>query len=124
MCPCPASTTAGRSVPACSRQRRGRRRGGAGRAGPTRPRGHCVGERVRRATVEQDQRREGAAAVAARRRSRRRAGEQEKLTRARASGGDGNEVSVLGSAEEVAEGCCRRRGHARAAPVRGGLGWG
>jgi hypothetical protein len=64
MCPCPVSTTAGRSVLACSRRRRGRRRGGAGRAGPTGPRGHCGGERVRRATVEQDQRREGAAAVA------------------------------------------------------------
>jgi hypothetical protein len=101
LCPCPASTTAG------SRRRRGRRRGGAGRAGPTGPRGHIGGERARRVTVEQDQRREGAAAVAARRRSRRRAGEQEKLTRARAPGGDGDAVSILGSAEEVAEGCCR-----------------
>jgi hypothetical protein len=61
--------------------------------------------------------------MAARRHSRRRAGEQEKLTRAQASGGDGDEVSVLGSAEEVAEGCCQRRGHARAALVRGGSGW-
>jgi hypothetical protein len=42
--------------------------------------------------------------VAARRRSRQRAGEQEKLTRARAPGGDGDVVSILGSAEEVAEG--------------------
>jgi hypothetical protein len=87
------------------------------------PRGHYGGERARWVTVEQDQRREGAAAVAARRRSRRRAGEQEKLTRARAPGGDGDAVSILGSAEEVAEGCCQRRGQARAAPVRGGSGW-
>jgi hypothetical protein len=61
--------------------------------------------------------------VAARRRSRRRAGEQEKLTRARAPRGDGDAVSILGLAEEVAEACCRRRGQARAAPVRGGSGW-
>jgi hypothetical protein len=61
--------------------------------------------------------------VAARRRSRRRAGEQEKLTRARAPGGDGDAISIHGLAEEVAEGCCRRHGEARAAPVRGGSGW-
>jgi hypothetical protein len=42
--------------------------------------------------------------VAARHRSRRRAGEQGKLTCARASGGDGDAVSVLGSAEEVTKG--------------------
>jgi hypothetical protein len=70
MCPCPAETSAGRSVLARSRWRRGRRRGGAGRAGPTGPREHCGGQRARRATVEQDQRRGGAVAVAARRRSR------------------------------------------------------
>jgi hypothetical protein len=58
--------------------------------------------------VERDQRRGGAAAVAARRRSWRRAGEQGKLTRARAPRGVGDVISVLGSAEEVAEGCCRR----------------
>jgi hypothetical protein len=42
--------------------------------------------------------------VAARRRSWRRAGEQEKLTCARAPGGDGKAISILGSTEEVAEG--------------------
>jgi hypothetical protein len=62
--------------------------------------------------------------VAARRRSQRRAGEQEKLTRARASGGVGDAVSILGLAEEVAEGYWRRRGEAQVAPVRGGSGWG
>jgi hypothetical protein len=62
--------------------------------------------------------------VVARRRSQRRVGEQEKLTRARALGGGGDSVSILGLAEEVAEGCCRRHGEARAAPVRGGSGWG
>jgi hypothetical protein len=98
MCPYPASTTVSRSVPARSRRRLGRRWGGAGRAGPTGPREHCGGERARRATMERDQRRGGAAAVAARRRSRRRAGEQEKLTRARAPGGD-DAISILGSAE-------------------------
>jgi hypothetical protein len=99
---------AGHSVPARSHRRRGRRRGGAGRAGPTGPREHFGGERARRATVERDQRWGGAVAVAARRRSRRRAGEQGKLTRAQALGGVGDVISVLGSAEEVAEGCCRR----------------
>jgi hypothetical protein len=103
MCPCPASTSAGRSVPA-----RSRRRGGAGRAGPTGPREHFGGERARRATVERDQRWGGAAAVAARCCSRRRAGEQEKLMCARAPGGFGDAISILGSAEEVAEGCCRQ----------------
>jgi hypothetical protein len=89
MCPCLASTSAGRT-------------------GPTGPREPCGGERARRATLERDQRRGGVAAVAARRRSRRRAGEQEKLTCAQAPGGVGDVISVLGLAEEVAEGCCRR----------------
>jgi hypothetical protein len=40
--------------------------------------------------------------VAARRRSRRKAGEQEGLTRARAPGGKGVSISILGSDEEVA----------------------
>jgi hypothetical protein len=42
--------------------------------------------------------------VAARRCSQGRAGEQKKLTLARAPGGDRDTVSILGSAEEVAEG--------------------
>jgi hypothetical protein len=45
--------------------------------------------------------------VAARRRSWRRTGEQGDRTRARASEGVGEVISVLGSAKEVAEGCCR-----------------
>jgi hypothetical protein len=61
--------------------------------------------------------------VAARRRSQRKAGERDDLTHARASGGNRDVISILGSAEEVAEGCCRRCGRARATPVRGGLGW-
>jgi hypothetical protein len=62
--------------------------------------------------------------VAARRRSRRRAGEQEGLARARAPGGKGELISILGLVEEMAEGGCRRRGKVRAAPVRGGSEWG
>jgi hypothetical protein len=52
MCPYPASTTAGRSAPVCSRRRRGRRQGGAGRAGPTGPRDCCGREHARQATVD------------------------------------------------------------------------
>jgi hypothetical protein len=62
--------------------------------------------------------------VAARRRSQRKAGERDNLTRAGASVGKGEAISILGLVEEVAEGWCRRRGEARAAPVRGGSGWG
>jgi hypothetical protein len=58
--------------------------------------------------VEHCRRRGGAAAAAARRRSQRKVGERDDLTRARASGGDGDAISILGLAEEVAEGCCRR----------------
>jgi hypothetical protein len=78
---------------------------------------------ARRAEVEPCRRRGGAAAVVARRRSQRKADEHDDLTHARAPAGVGDAISVLGSAEEVAEGCCRRRGQARAAPVRGGSGW-
>jgi hypothetical protein len=63
---------------------------------------------ARRARVEHDRRREGEAAVAVRRRSQRRAGEQGDRTRARAPGEVGDAIPVLGLAEEVAEGCCRR----------------
>jgi hypothetical protein len=42
--------------------------------------------------------------VVARRRSQRRAGEQEGLSRARALGGKGEMISLLGSGEEAA-GC-------------------
>jgi hypothetical protein len=41
--------------------------------------------------------------VTARRRSWRRTGEQGRLTRARAPGGDGDAVPILGSGEEVAK---------------------
>jgi hypothetical protein len=44
--------------------------------------------------------------------------------RARAPGGDGDAISILGSAKEVAEGCCRRCDEARAAPVRAARGGG
>jgi hypothetical protein len=62
--------------------------------------------------------------VAARRRSQRRAGEQVGLTCARAPGGKGESISILGLVEEIVEGGCRRRGEVRAAPVRGGSEWG
>jgi hypothetical protein len=42
-------------------------------------------------------------AVAARRCSWRKAGEQEEVTHARAPGGDGDAVPILGSGEEMAE---------------------
>jgi hypothetical protein len=42
--------------------------------------------------------------MAAHRRSRRRAGEQEGLSRARAAGGKGESISILGSVKEVTEG--------------------
>jgi hypothetical protein len=51
--------------PACSRWR-----GGAGRAGPTEPRGCCGGERARWTTGKPSYRPGGATAVAVRRRSR------------------------------------------------------
>jgi hypothetical protein len=57
-------------------------------------------------------------------RSRRGAGEQGEVTHARAPGGNRDAVSSLGSAKEVVEGCRRRRGEVRAAPVRGRLGVG
>jgi hypothetical protein len=106
--PCPASTAAGRSAPARSRLRRGHRRGGTGRVGPTGPRELFGRGGARRARVEHDRRWGGAAAVTARRRSRRRAGEQGDRTRARAPGEIGDAIPVLGLAEEVAEGCCRQ----------------
>jgi hypothetical protein len=62
--------------------------------------------------------------VAARRRSQREAGERDHLTRAGASLGKGESISILGSVKEIAEGGCRRRGEVRAAPVRGGSEWG
>jgi hypothetical protein len=62
--------------------------------------------------------------VEARRRSQQKAGEHDNLTRAGAPVGKGEAISILGSVEEVAEGCFRRRGEARVAPVRGGSGWG
>jgi hypothetical protein len=58
--------------------------------------------------VDHDRRRGGAAAVAAHHRSRRRTGEHGDLKRARAPGGVGDVIPVLGLAEEVAEGCCRQ----------------
>jgi hypothetical protein len=99
---------AGHSAPVRSRRRRGYRRGGAGRAGSTRPRELYGRGGARRATVEHDRRRGGAAAVAARRRSWRRAGEHGDLKRARASGGDGDAIPVLELAEEAVEAGCRR----------------
>jgi hypothetical protein len=62
--------------------------------------------------------------MAARRRSQWEAGERDHLTCVGASVGKGEAISILGSVEEVAEGCGRRRGEARAAPVRGGSEWG
>jgi hypothetical protein len=87
--------------------------------------GKTVGQSgARRAEVEPCRQQGGVAAVAAHRRSQRKAGERDDLTRARASVDEGDAISILGSVEEVAEGCCRRRGQARAAPVKGGSGWG
>jgi hypothetical protein len=99
---------AGRPALALSCWRRGYWRGGAGRAGSTGPREQFGRGGARRATVEHDRRRGGAAAVAAHRYSQQRAGEPGDLARARAPGGDGDAVSILRLAKEVAVGCCRR----------------
>jgi hypothetical protein len=108
MYPCPAPTAAGRSAPARSHRRRGRRRGGAGLARPT----GCVesvgGGGARWAGAEHGWRRGGAAAVSGYQRSWRRTGEHGEPKRARAPGRDEDTILVLNLAEEVVEVGCRR----------------